>query len=1098
MGLISDFYTREPWLEQPDYWEPEPEGYDPDYDVKRGYWTFCLVCTKPLSLCDCPGGLKKAFRRELFTDGQPNKRNIYKTLRSAGNFGINGFRPHPNGHGLEPPVGQPLVINSSAILRHIENLFLPGDLIFFSFIHHEKDAKGKSICVEDFVYEYSAIFKAESRIIEHITEKQKRGLNAYVCMNPVDETRRRTKEHIVSVRTLYVEMDYNGKEILQEISKSVDADEVPRPSAVLESSPGKFQVIWKAEGFNKDSQEALLKKLQERFKTDGACVDCNRVLRLPGTFNLKPQYDRPMVVIHDDFGLSNPSRYKPEDFQIHESHSKTPQVDDRPYTAKRFQGVSKGDGTFVFQAIPPDPGFKALFDELGWQPLIDRFNKMEDDRFHDLTLEPGEFHYCPMPEHGDGNRGPDVPYSQKPFSVVPKQPELVHCFGCDYTGDMVKAVKEFAAGAEGGSIKYETMYDCARAICKDYGLNFEEFFPKETSQTYSEAQTPSAIPLRELRDKIGLLLLSGPGARKENNLPMAGKEAANLASELIYEDLKKRGKFYNANGLGYYLLNDQEDFPLKISPSESSFLMLLERLYGLQPSRNETNLVGQYLGHHAMAEGEEVEVSISFHFNRDTQTAYYAEQPGTLLKVTKDGISKIRNGQEGVLFVYPETYQPWALQGQPQIDHSLLARAESSLYQALFKDLQFDTTTLTDEQKCTLLTVYLILLFLPGLNKTKVILQTLGPSGAGKTTLLEFIGRILLGPDFSPQPLPEDPTAFENQLVNSSFIAYDNVDKISGKIKSLLCQAATGLTVKRRELFTTSRQVEMPSLATVSMSCITPQLTEIEHSNRSLVLTFKPREDYISLVDLLAELDKSRNDVMTDIVYRVQKVLAALDAQKGFVPRVKVRLADMATFMLRVARHEGWETQANELLESWLDEQMDSSMEDDDVSQAIVYALRKPDFKPTWLSASDFKNLLTNVAANNRLSMGWWATREAKTLSTKLRRNGAIYKRRFGLQIDQDPHTKNHTFRLNPLLNYWQGSEKQRRRAVIAVNKCPFLPFSIFSIWDECISTTHSDGVLYHHTLLYFPPMEKVPLFTAFTADGRRVHLNEIQTGSIE
>ena len=41
---------------------------------------------------------------------------------------------------------------------------------------------------------------------------------------------------------------------------------------------------------------------------------------------------------------------------------------------------------------------------------------------------------------------------------------------------------------------------------------------------------------------------------------------------------------------------------------------------------------------------------MSFHYNPTTHAAYYVEQPGVLLKVTAEGVTKIKNGEDGVLF----------------------------------------------------------------------------------------------------------------------------------------------------------------------------------------------------------------------------------------------------------------------------------------------------------------------------------------------------------------------------------------------------------------------------------------------------------------
>jgi len=172
----------------------------------------------------------------------------------------------------------------------------------------------------------------------------------------------------------------------------------------------------------------------------------------------------------------------------------------RPTKVTRTKAVAQQDGTIKFEPVPPDPAFKVLFAKVGWQPLIDAMNKMEDTRFHDLKLDSKTRNYCPMPGHG--NRGVNVKYNLKSFVVFDgsdgAEDGMCHCFGCGYSGDMVKTVREFSAGEEGGGIRYETMYDCARDICKQQGLNPYELFAGEKMSTpfiYEPAVPQSKIEI---------------------------------------------------------------------------------------------------------------------------------------------------------------------------------------------------------------------------------------------------------------------------------------------------------------------------------------------------------------------------------------------------------------------------------------------------------------------------------------------------------------------------------------------------------------------------------------------------------------------------
>jgi hypothetical protein len=111
------------------------------------------------------------------------------------------------------------------------------------------------------------------------------GANVYVAANPLHSGRRkRTKESIASVRHLYIDIDTDGDVRLAALLAS---DAVPTPTVILSTSPGKYQVLWRVDGFDFAHQEQTLKLLAIAFGGDPACTDCNRVLRIPGFLNRK-------------------------------------------------------------------------------------------------------------------------------------------------------------------------------------------------------------------------------------------------------------------------------------------------------------------------------------------------------------------------------------------------------------------------------------------------------------------------------------------------------------------------------------------------------------------------------------------------------------------------------------------------------------------------------------------------------------------------------------------------------------------------------------------------------------------------------------------
>jgi hypothetical protein len=111
------------------------------------------------------------------------------------------------------------------------------------------------------------------------------GSDVFVGMNPIKNgAYSRTKDQIKDIRHVYLDLDRNGDDSLEAIRNST---EVPEPNFVLDTSPGKHQVVWKVSGLSQDEAEALLHSLANQFDGDRAATDSTRVLRLTGFANRK-------------------------------------------------------------------------------------------------------------------------------------------------------------------------------------------------------------------------------------------------------------------------------------------------------------------------------------------------------------------------------------------------------------------------------------------------------------------------------------------------------------------------------------------------------------------------------------------------------------------------------------------------------------------------------------------------------------------------------------------------------------------------------------------------------------------------------------------
>ena len=143
------------------------------------------------------------------------------------------------------------------------------------------------------------------------------GADVFVGMNPIKEGAfSRTKDNIKDIRHVYLDLDRNSEASLEAIRNST---EVPAPNFVLDTSPGKHQVVWKVSGFNQDEAESLLHNLASKFGGDLAATDSTRVLRLPGFANRKSSEEFVVRAQHESNAVSTP-----RDFAVYEDSPEAP------------------------------------------------------------------------------------------------------------------------------------------------------------------------------------------------------------------------------------------------------------------------------------------------------------------------------------------------------------------------------------------------------------------------------------------------------------------------------------------------------------------------------------------------------------------------------------------------------------------------------------------------------------------------------------------------------------------------------------------------------------------------------------------------------
>src|SRR6202050_1290234 len=145
---------------------------------------------------------------------------------------------------------QPNAPNATATaVDFLTRCFAPGETIAF-LLRRE----APSATIQRIVQLGTAL---APRYLAWLAHENAAGANVYIGANPLrSDSRNRPKECLAAVRHLYLYLDTDGETRLSSIRAS---DAVPPPNAVLSTSPGKYQILWRVEGLTLAPEEGRLK-----------------------------------------------------------------------------------------------------------------------------------------------------------------------------------------------------------------------------------------------------------------------------------------------------------------------------------------------------------------------------------------------------------------------------------------------------------------------------------------------------------------------------------------------------------------------------------------------------------------------------------------------------------------------------------------------------------------------------------------------------------------------------------------------------------------------------------------------------------------------
>ncbi|MBM3790318.1 MAG: hypothetical protein FJW35_08190 [Acidobacteria bacterium] len=268
-------------------------------------------------------------------------------------------------------------IDTGAAAEYIKANYEPGDRLAVLAINRKSGAVVQRLAPAEKI--------ASADTLAWLSYMNRSGYEIYLSTNALrEDARDRRKDSVAAIRHVYLDLDQNGDDALQRLLARTD---LPKPSYVLDTSPGKHQVVWRVEGFTHEQAEALQRALSREIGADIAVTDSSRVLRLPGFYNHK--YAEPFLV--DAHKLSDQA-YRPEQFPSPPEMDKaagsearkvtTAGVEARPPERKKSQ--SELDWAYARRALSRGESRDAV---IAAMVAYRRFDKHNPTRYAERTVD---------------------------------------------------------------------------------------------------------------------------------------------------------------------------------------------------------------------------------------------------------------------------------------------------------------------------------------------------------------------------------------------------------------------------------------------------------------------------------------------------------------------------------------------------------------------------------------------------------------------------------------------------------------------------------------------------------------------------------------
>jgi hypothetical protein len=395
--------------------------------------------------------------------------------------------------------------------------------------------------------------------------------------------------------------------------------------------------------------------------------------------------------------------------------------------------------------------------------------------------------------------------------------------------------------------------------------------------------------------------------------------------QIIIQDLNHRGKFYYDGNSGYYFYKEEKSLML-ISKEDPDLILLLSK-YGLNQSEAAFRYALSTLENECYKADTKSVIHRFAYYNNQNNTLYVSNNNHTIFRITMDKIDTVNNGTDGVIFLKNRNWQPF----------ELIEKDDSRSYfdEVIVSKINFESDLINLSEKRYLFQLWFESLFFESAMPTKPVITFIGEKGSGKSFTMRKTGNLLFGEKFDVTPLPNDQRDFDASVSNSYFIAIDNADSKADWFEDRIATLATGGTIKCRRLYSNNEMMEIETHCFLGITARTPHFRRDDIADRLIIMKVGRLEEFKAEKDMLSEITVNRNQIMTEVLYRLKDVLKALHEFKHVEYKGKLRMADFASFAYKVASGDNKRQEIEVIFDKMASEQSNFTLEKDPIADLL-------------------------------------------------------------------------------------------------------------------------------------------------------------------